>query len=104
MGATARKDVRRRETRRRALRRADGHSVESYRVVDISADGILIGLRDGQGGKHLARLATPTLALNDEVFGSAARLGFQLLMSHNCTQFHRMTMLQVGCPRLFMLR
>lgn len=82
---------------------ASGLGLINYRVIDISANGELVGLLDEAGHNHVVRPDLPTLALHDELMGAVAHPGVQLLMSRGAQQFHRVTMEYVNCAQIVML-
>lgn len=78
--------------------------MDNYRVVDFSADGTLVGLRDQMGGNHIASQQVPSLQLDDLIDGGPARPGVQMFMSKDWLRIHRLTMLHLGCSQDDMLR
>ena len=78
--------------------------MKHYRVIDLNAAGGLIVLSDSEGRHHLARLGSPTLQLEDEISGDLLHLGVQLMISHNATRGHRVTVEQLDGVRPEMLR
>jgi hypothetical protein len=78
--------------------------MDNYRVVDMNADGTLVGLRDQAGANHIASLSVRSLQLDDQIDGSPARPGVQMFMSRDCTRLHRLNMLHINCAQLLMLR
>ena len=72
--------------------------MDRFRVVDVSNDGTLVVLRDERGANHVGRVISPRLTVHDEVLGGTAQLGFQLLMSHDATMYHRVILETLDCP------
>ncbi len=71
--------------------------MDRFRVVDVSSDGTLVVLRDQSGANHVGRVTSPKLTVHDEVLGASARLGFQVLMSHDSTRYHRVILEALDC-------
>lgn len=78
--------------------------MKHYRVIDLNAAGGLIVLSDSEGRHHLASLGLPSLQLEDEISGDLLHLGVQLMISHNATRGHRVTVKQLDGVRPEMLR
>ncbi len=70
-----------------------------YQVVDLSRDGALMSVRDGDGRLHVARLRGAEVGRNDILRGRPAKLGAHLLLAEGRLALLRVSFESLACTQ-----